>query len=102
MTNEQKARKFAEDFCSAAGESYGDVMDGYDPDTGGDDLLGVVINASDVVSLESDVKSLLDQYQPLLDYILYYGSERLLPNMNEGNSGEVVYEIAKKLYAGEE
>mgnify|MGYP003110525454 CR=1 FL=1 len=63
MTSKQKARKFAEKFCSTAGESYEDVMDGYDSETGGDDLMGVVINASDVASLESDVESLLDEYQ---------------------------------------
>tara|TARA_R100000315_G_C5223510_1_gene134983 strand:- start:198 stop:437 length:240 start_codon:yes stop_codon:yes gene_type:complete len=63
MTNKEKARKFAEDFCSCAGTSYGDVMDGYDPETGGTDLMGVIINASDVASLESDVEHLLDQCQ---------------------------------------
>jgi len=63
MTNKEKARKLAEDFCSSAGESYDDVMDNYDPETGGNDLMGVVINASDIASLESNVESLLDQCQ---------------------------------------
>ena len=63
MTNKEKARKLAEDFCSSAGESYDDVMDNYDPETGGDDLLGVVINACDIALLEFDVESLLDQCQ---------------------------------------
>ena len=63
MTNKEKARKFAENFCLIAGESYDDVMDNYDPETGGDDLLGVVINACDIALLEFDVESLLDQCQ---------------------------------------
>ena len=112
MTNEQKARKFAENFCRAAGESYGDVMDGYDPETGGDDLMEVwrrkrlVINACDVDSLEGDVESLLDEYQPLLEYILHYGSKGALPNtvFAHSVSGESydVYEMAKKIDAGKE
>ena len=106
MTNEEKARKFAEDFCSAAGESYDDVMDGYDPETGGDDLMGVMINACDVDSLEGDVENLLDKYQPLLEYILHYGSKGALPNtvFAHSVSGESydVYEMAKKIDAGEE
>ena len=107
MTNKQKARKFAENFCSAAGKSYDDVMDGYDPETGGDDLMGVMINACDVDSLEGDVENLLDKYQPLLEYILEYGSQGLLPNMDGLGGriradGAVVYEMAKKISAGEE
>tara|TARA_R110002020_G_scaffold469929_1_gene695318 strand:- start:445 stop:792 length:348 start_codon:yes stop_codon:yes gene_type:complete len=115
MTNEQKARKFAEDFCSVAGESYDDIMEDYNLHGQGlpDHYTSGVFNACDIDSLESDVKGLLDEYQPLLEYILFYGFKGLLPNMdNELNAqkfgkkwlhdGTSIYEITKKLYAGEE
>ena len=86
MTSKQKARKFAEKFCSTAGESYEDVMDGYDSETGGDDLMGVVINASDVASLESDVESLLDEYRvkticEFLAVLFIFAAAMILPEL---------------------
>ena len=65
MTNEEKARKLAEDFCSCAGESYDDIMEDYDPQGEGlpDDHTSGVFNAYDIDSLESSVISLLEECQ---------------------------------------
>ena len=40
---------------------------------------------------------MLDDVEILLDFVLDYGSKGLLPNMDEGGSGDIAYEAALRL-----
>ena len=40
---------------------------------------------------------MLDDVEILLDFVLDYGSKGLLPNMDEGGSGDIAYEAASRL-----
>ncbi len=47
--------------------------------------------------LENGDKKMPDDVGILLDFVLDYGSEGLLPNMDEGGSGDIAYEAALRL-----
>lgn len=40
---------------------------------------------------------MLDDVEIILDFVLDYGSKGLLPNMDEGGSGDIAYEAALRL-----
>ena len=70
MTNKKIARKIVTSFVSYAGESYDEMMEGFDRETQTykGELHGAYINAYDLVALEHDINEALDSTEMSTHY----------------------------------
>ena len=57
--------------------------------------VGMAVRKDELTKIED--KKMPDDVEILLDFILDYGGKGLLPNMDEGGSGDIAYEAALRL-----